>query len=207
MTHFSAPAVCPHWLTEERTLQGVQTAFYLCLSEIIIILHDQGVGLGWSDPGRSQFPSEKWKQDSCRPGSRSQVSIQNLNIIQYSSISFIKLKEKFTALRHTWVGDSGLDTKNYEHCAGGWEVHHYVIKWWWCVYDAMTWCLYVTKNKSVITGMHSICSWCMSIHEEVQFLGKYKNASPGYFSSEDAMLTIAGWCDGAVKCNFLMQKN
>ena len=27
----------------------------------------------------------------------------------------------------------------------------------------------------------------MSIHEEVQFLGKYKNASPGYFSSEDAI--------------------
>ena len=158
MTHFSAPT---DWQRRENITRSANSILFVFISEIIIILHDQGVGLGWSDPGRSQFPSEKWKQDSCRPGSRSQVSIQNLNIIHYSSISFIKLKETFTAptyMGHTRrVGDSGLDTKIYEDCACGWEVQHYVIKSvvWWCVYDAM---MLVTKDKSVITGKHSICS-------------------------------------------------
>ena len=59
---------------------------------------------------------------------------------EYNSIliyQLYKIERKIhCTYRHTWVGDSGLDTKNYEHCACGWEVHHYVIKSvvWWCVY-------------------------------------------------------------------------
>ena len=128
---------------------------------------------------RSQFPSEKWKQDSdsCRLGSRSRVSIQNLNIIQYSpkyQIFQVERNIHCTGFRPRHTRVTPEEYKQKMISMPEWEVHHLIIMsscQWFKNPWAVTWSdtgtihrwhdvrsKYVPKDKSVTTGMQLIRS-------------------------------------------------